>query len=210
VLVSLPALKWTDIVDAYRVRRSETTLQVEQADAVELFELRGRVHRKEMVRPKDADPVVWWKEQLANLAFAPIQVSTDSPSMVLPETIGYPLIGEASFDDHVKFDAHPPLGPPDTTLLRVRRRRPAGTAHAYWIASDRGYTAVRWEFETENVQKEWIHTNIIDKLEKSPKGRWYATEARQGAVEHSGEEPRTDHGVAPVSTVLWRYLVEFE
>jgi hypothetical protein len=55
-----------------------------------------------------------------------------------------------------------------------------------------------------------VFTIVIDKAEKSPGGAWYATEARLGNVQNSGDDLPTQRGVGPVSTSVFRYFVAFD
>jgi hypothetical protein len=203
---------WTDIAEAYRIRRSGTTLEVEQADSDELLALRMRVWNKEVVLPGDVDPAQWWKNEVCKLSFRGMD-STDPHGvmMLLPDLFGHPLPGEPATEDPVVVDRRPASGPSDTVLVRWESyKNPFLKKSACWIAPDRDHTVMRRELETDKVASEWIHTTVVDTMEKSPQGSWYVIEGRSGVIEHSGDDLPTDPGVGPVATTIYRFFVEFK
>jgi hypothetical protein len=203
---------WTDIAEAYRVRRSGPTLEVEQADPDELLALRMRLWNGDIVLPGDVDPAQWWKDEVNKLTFRGMD-SADPHSVMtlLPDLFGHPLPGEPATEDPVVVDRRPASGPSDTVLVRWEsHKNPSLRKSACWIVPERDHTVMRREYETDKVASEWIHTTVVDTMEKSPRGFWYVTEGRSGAIEHSGNDLPTDVGVAPVATSMYRFFVEFK
>jgi len=82
---------------------------------------------------------------------------------------------------------------------------------------------LRQETHFSRNQAAWDNvTQIIDKVQQSPGGRWYATEVRLGRIEKHGDDlpaeeiivnpnqPHTGMEIGPVTTTLLRYFVEFD
>lgn len=208
VLVSITGPEWKDAAEAYRVRRQGQRVDVEQADPEQLLRFRMRVAQKEIVLPQDGDRALWWKEQISEMSFHPIEVT--KTSHVVPDQAGYPIFSVPGPETHVARDPSPSLGPAETVLVRVDYPKGPVPSNVFWISPAQSHLVRRWEMQTENVAKDWIHTTIIDRAEKSPRGRWYPVEFRRGAVEHTGDDLKTEVGVAPVGTQLYRSFIDFD
>jgi hypothetical protein len=202
-----PVISWVT-----RALRSNSLSEVEEANFEQLLELNQKVSSRKLDAPQDGR-AEWWKSRLAELAFRP----SPGGGQLLPDRIGYPVsldahlggLGRSLYDDPVEnpdcevtLDRHPTSGPAGTVLLRIRTK-PSETSLGsndllYWIAPEFDYIALRQEIHFSADQQPWNNaTSTIDKVEKSPGGRWYATRARLGRVEKSGDE-LPDHIVRPM------------
>ncbi|QDU11051.1 hypothetical protein [Gimesia aquarii] len=204
------------LVNAYRVLRNGLDLEIKQVDPEELLAFQMKVYStKHIDPPDDVDLTLWWKEQVANLTFSDVPTSDStleslvaSYKYILPEFAGYPAMGgEPNANRKVSV-----TNGSDLVTVRVQTNYETPVEYAYWIDRTRGHTVIRSEQEdtANKEQNGWIHTTVIDKLKKSPKGRWYATQARRGMVENTGDELSDGIGVAPVSTTTSHYFVEFQ
>lgn len=203
-----PVISWVS-----RAVRSNNRSEVEEASFEHLLELNQKWSKKIDV-PHD-DRAEWWKTQIATLPFKPMQ----GGGQLLSDRIGYPVsldghlggLGSSLYDNpvdnpdcEVTLDRRPTSGPPGTMLLRIRTK-PSETSLGsndllYWIAPEFDYLALRQEVHFPADQQPWSNlTTMIDKVERSPGGRWYATQARLGRVEKSGDE-LPDHHVRPMPT----------
>lgn len=206
VLVSLRSQNWKDIVDAYRIRRTASQLTIEQVDLRELFDLNSDVHTGKIPFPAKGDRAGWWKTQVLKLKFAPVKLTNPSSFALLPELVGRPLIGlpERSREVTISHDS-------DQLVIRTVTTEKSPLSSAYWIDPGQGHIAMRWEHSSPlYFRDKWIRVEAIDKLQQSPKGRWFATEFRRGAVENTGDALPTTPGVAPVATTAYRCFVEFD
>ena len=177
--------------------------------------------------PKDADPVafklleslperagriLWWKVEADKMGFNPHgsanQDAFNAPQSICPNLAGYPGLGFPNEGMRAILNPKPSVGPADTVMLTMQDARSGKTLWRYWLAPERGWMCVRSEMTPEKSE-DWMDTTIVDAAETSPKGRWYATQIRRGRVEQSGDDLRAESGVAPVATVVFRYLVEF-
>ena len=208
VLVSISGPDWKDASEAFRVRREGQRVDVEQADLEQLLQFRMRVHQKEIALPQEGDLAEWWKEKIGEMSFHPIEVT--NTSHIVPDQAGYPVLGVPGPETRVTLEPNPSSGPAETSLIRVDYPKGPVPSNAFWISPTQSHLAMRWEMQTANVAKEWIHTTIIDRVEKSPRGRWYPVELRRGAVEHTGDDLKSELGVAPVGTQLYRYFITFD
>jgi hypothetical protein len=208
VLVSIPYLDWKDIFEAFHVRRDAAGLHVETVDSEQLVEFRRRVWEKE-IRIPDADRIQWWKTEVSKLAF---QRRDDfTTGMYCPDQVGYPLIGLPNDRVRTTLNPKPLVGASDSVMLTLEGAATGDKKAVYWFAADRGHMIVRSEqWYSREKPSDWIETIIVDSAEKSPKGRWYPTQVRHGQIENSGDDLRPDAGVAPVATLVYRFLVEFE
>src|SRR5262249_39537984 len=122
---------------------------------------------------------------------------------------------------HVSLDRKPVSGPPDAVLLRIRIETTVGFNDCFfWIAPRRDYLVLRHEIHFSRDHAAWNNsTQIIDKVEQSPSGRWYATAVRGGGIERHGDAlpakpvastAKTGMGLGPVPTSSYRYLVDFK
>jgi hypothetical protein len=208
VLMSDAQAAFGDIFSAYRVRYDGRTWQVAEADFDQLLALRQRVWSKELLPPQGTDPAIWWKSEVAKLTFAPFtEVSNAAGNALLPDAVGYYFLSDpATPGGEIGIDRRPVIGPPNTLLVGVRT---SIALNSFWMDPEHDYAAVR--FECPSGDKTFaLQTSIIDTFEKSPGGRWYATQVRVGDVQNSGDEPRSDRGVAPVATSVYRHFVEFD
>ncbi len=208
VLVSDAQAGFRDIFEASRVRYDGQTWQVEHADLMQLLAFREQVWSKQLSPPQDGDPALWWKNQVAGLTFTPATTIANIPgNALLPDAVGYYFLNDpATPGGEIGIDRRPVIGPPNTILVGVRT---SIALNSFWMDPEHDYAAVR--FECPSGDKTFaLRTTIIDTFEKSPGGRWYATQVRVGDVQNSGDEPRSDRGVAPVITSIYRYFVEFD
>jgi len=223
VLRSDPQMNFTDIQSAFRVGAGED-VPFEEVDFGQLMEHRKKVRSGKVSRPKDAVPAVWWGQQIKDMKFKPMP----GCGVMLPHRIGYPpellTIGLSPVDNpdcQVTLDRKPVKGPSGTVLLRITTGTTVGFNDCFfWIAPDRDYMVLRHEIHFSRDHAAWNNsTQIIDKVERSPGGRWYATAVRSGRVDrHGGDlpvkqvlatgEPGTTLG--PVTTWSYRYLVDFK
>lgn len=230
VLASLPEKDFSEIYQAIRGRDDGRDVRLEEAKPEDLFEITRKVRAGQITRAEDVDRAEWWKQQIAGLTFTPTQQFYNG---LLPNRVGYPTeLMEAKTpspidnpDCHVTLDRHPRLGPPGTVLLNIRVETTIGNDLFFWIAPEKDYLVLRQEIHYSKDRLAWHNlTRIIDKVEQSPKGRWYATKLRYGRIEKHGDDlpaesvkPRlpltgmeTGMEIGPVSTVVYRYLVEFK
>jgi len=202
---------WRAISDAYNVRLDASGHAAEVVDAEQLLKFQVERYQAEgRIVPEDADRVQWWQAEVGKLAFKQFgQSDTFSPGQTFcPDLVGYPGLGIPNERMRATLNPKPFIGPADAVMVTVEDTRSGGTLGRYWLAPDRGLLCVRSELPDKDTG--WISTVIVDAAEKSPKGRWYATQVRSGRVERSGDDLRADMGVAPVSTSLYRYLIKFE
>lgn len=113
---------------------------------------------------------------------------------------------------------------PGTVLLNIRVQTTIGNDLFFWIAPEKDYLVLRQEIHFTKDRVAWNNlTRIIDTVEQSPKGRWYATKARYGRIKTHGDdlpdEPlpidprpvqvREPMEIGPVNTLLYRYIISF-
>jgi hypothetical protein len=222
VLHSYPEKAFSDLLGAFRGKDDGREVQVEEVDFEQLMEIRTRLSSGQIARPKDVDPAVWWAQQIEGMKFTPVP-----RGHLLPHRIGYPrellTIGTSPVDNpdcRVSLDRKPVSGPPDTVLLRIRIETTVGFNDCFfWIAPERDYLVLRHEIHFSRDHAAWNNsTQIIDKVEQSPSGRWYAAAVRSGRIErHGGDLPAkpvaatadTGREMGPVTTSSYRFLVEF-
>lgn len=225
VLCSSPRQNFSDIIRAFRGRGDGQSVQFEEVDGQQLLELRQQCWSGQ-IRPDNADPATWWRQQIAGLKFASMSLGDE----LLPHRVGYPndgftLVSPVNNPDcHVTLDRQPVSGPAGTVLLTIKNETMIGfNLMYYWIAPERDYLVLRQETHYSRNQAAWDNvTQIIDKVQQSPGGRWYATEVRQGRIEKHGDDlpaddiivkpgqRRTGMEIGPVTTTLFRYFVEFD
>jgi len=224
VLKSGPGKDFSDIYSAFRANDDGKEMQVDEIDFEQLMAFRGRLRSGEISRPKDADPAVWWRQQVNGMQFK----FRPRGGEMLPHQVGYPpellTIGASPVDNpdcRVTLDRKPVLGPPGTVLLRIRTETTLGFNDGFfWIAPERDYLVLRHEIHFSRDHGAWNNsTQIIDKVEKSPGGRWYATVVRIGRIEKHGDDlpaklipPIAEPGMkmGPVTTSSYRYFVDFK
>lgn len=213
----------TDAVDSEQLLRLQMTLAGKgpNPDDVE--------HRVAELKklPKDADPagskllesgleraghILWWKAEVDKMGFTPHgsadQDALHAQQSFFPNLAGYPGLGFPNNGMRAILNPKPSVGPADTVMLTVQDARSGKTLWRYWLAPERGWMCMRSEMMPEKPE-DWMDTTIVDAAEKSPTGRWFATQIRRGRVEQSGDDLRAESGVAPVATLVCRYLVEF-
>ncbi len=208
VVTSVMHSDFADIFDAMRVRFDGSSWQIEHADFDQLCKFRQHVHSKQITIPADADRAAWWKEQVANLPFGPAQgAGAASGHAALADRVGYYMFGDPTAPGgHFTIDQHPAIGPKDAILMSIRT---SVGLNNFWMDPQRDYVVRR--FETLTGDQIWKYrTTILDKLEKSPGGKWYATQVRVGDVQDSGDEPPEERDLAPVTTSIYRLFVEFD
>ncbi len=225
VLCSSPQQNFSDIIRAFRGRGDGQSVQFEEVDGQQLLELRKQCWSGQITRPDNVDPATWWRQQVAGPTFA----STPRGDELLPHRVGYPnslTLGPSPVNNpnyHVTLDRQPRLGPAGTVLLTIRvETEPGFNLMYYWIAPEQDYLVLRQEMHFSRNQAWDNVTQIIDQVQQSPSGRWYATEVRQGRIEKHGDdlpaedifgkpgERRTGMEIGPVTTTLLRYFVEFD
>lgn len=231
ILASLSEPTDSCVIQAFQGRNDGKSLHVDQADQQQLQELRNKVYSKQIAFPDVADRVLWWKQEVAKLTFAPMPRGEEN----MPHTVGHPyLLGSPSApnvidkeledpDCQLTLDRHPASGPAGTVLLNYIVDSKTGYSDCrWWIDPERDYLVLRSEMHFSRDHAAWNNvTQVIDKLEKSPGGAWYATEVRMGRIEKSGDDlsdgivtptvpMTTGMEIGPVSTTLFRYFVEFK
>lgn len=216
-----------DVYHAYRGRGDGKSAQVEEVDRKQLQEVREKHWAKKITRPDGVDWATWWREQIAGLTSAPSPRGDE----LLPHHVGYPTelldLGPSPVDNpdcHVTLDRQPKSGPEGTVLLTIHTETQLGYNECFfWIAPERDYMVLRHEIHFSKEHTAWHNsTQIIDKVEQSPNGRWYATLVRSGRIEKHGDDlpaglvapnlkqPQTGMEIGPVTTNVLRYFVDFE
>jgi hypothetical protein len=227
ILLSTPDKNFSDVYQACRARDDGNGLAFEQVDFQELMQFREKIWKREISVPKEADVDAWWKEQLAGITFR----SAPAVDEWLPHRTGYPrellTWGKSPIDNpdcKVTLDWKPVTGPADTVLLRITTETTIGyNDNFFWIAPDRDFLVLRCEIHYSKDHAAWNNsTRIIDRIEKSPGGRWYATSARMGRIERHGADLPTEPvyvtiipqeestTMGPTTTTSCRFLVEFK
>lgn len=134
-----------------------------------------------------------------------------------PEFICRPPMGVPNQHMEPLLDMNPTSGPPNTVLLRVQAsgRMPQAAPRPgdkpepqqpdttrFWIDPSRDHAVMRWEMLSTDEQGEEIVTSskLIEKMEKSPQGIWYASQVRITSKHPSGGE----------SVQLVRIYVDFD
>jgi hypothetical protein len=209
VLMSDAQAAFKDVFEAYRVRYDGQRWLFAQAEPQAMLDFRKSIWEKQLVLPKDVDPVTWWKEQVEKLPFTPLEVVEHPEHRApIPDRVGYKPLGDPSAPGgQITIDLHPRSGPPET--IRYGVRTTIGV-NDFWIAPEHGHLIEPFESVSPEAADWKVFTIVIDKAEKSPGGAWYATEARLGNVQNSGDDLPTQRGVGPVSTSVFRYFVEFD
>jgi hypothetical protein len=208
-----------DVHFAYRVEHGAEGSRVWQVDIEQLLAVRQQVWDKKLVVPADAE--AWWSEQVWKMKFG----EPYKNEFLVPHEANYPKMTGgifASTEFHtpnldgdsvtVSLDKQPTIGPGGTVLVRVVVESGASfNDAAYWIAPDRDYQVLRSELRYKREREDWdIRVQTVDELAQSPSGRWYATQTRLGQVRESGDELPGPKEGGPVSTSVYRYLVEFK
>ena len=239
ILHSRPGTDFAEISRAYRGRDDGQGMQLEAVNPPDpIFEISRKVRLGQITQPEGTDRAEWWKQQIAGMKFAPTQEFYHGN---LPNRIGYPeeltrhlttglhLTKGPSLIDNpdikVTLDRQPRLGPPGTVLLNIRVQTTiGGNDFFFWIAPEKDYLVLRQEIHFTKDRVAWNNlTRIIDSVEQSPKGRWYATQARYGRIKTHGDdlpnEPlpidprpvqdREPKEIGPVNTTMYRYIVSF-
>jgi hypothetical protein len=224
VLKSGPRNDSSDIYSAFRAKSDGEEIQVEEIDVEQLMAFHRKVRSGKISRPKDADPAGWWRKQIEGMKFKP----RPGGGEMLPHRIGYPpellTLGASPVDNpdcRVTLDRKPVAGPPGTVLLHIRTETTLGFNDCFfWIAPKRDYLVLRYEIHFSRDHAAWNNsTQIIDKVERSPGGRWYAVAVRSGRIERHGDDlpaktiaPSAKAGreMGPVTTSSYRYFVEFK
>jgi hypothetical protein len=224
-LTSSPEKDFADIFGAFRGRSDGQRVVYEEADFFELEALRKKIWSGEIARPADGDRAAWWPQHIAGLKFA----SKPRGEELLPDHVGHPDLtpGASPIDNpdcEVTLDRQPTMGPPGTVLLSIRTSTAVGFNDCfYWIAPERDYLVLRQEIHFSRDHAEWDNsTQIIDQVQHSPGGRWYATTVRMGRIAHHGDDlpaetilvkpdqPQTGNEIGPTTTTVNRYLIDFE
>lgn len=206
-----PSLSWKWVNEFFKLRHDASGYSAEIGELDPLLQLAMKVHNGQIPVPDTvAERLEWWKVEVAKLGCRPFgQADQFFPGQTfVPNFVGYPLLGFPNEGLRAVLDAKPLIGPRDTVMVTIEEGKSGRMVRRFWLAPERNYLCVRWEMVNDNPA-DWISTTIIDTAEKSPQGHWYATEIRRGAVEHTGEDFRSDMGVAPVGTMTSRFLVEF-
>jgi hypothetical protein len=122
-----------------------------------------------------------------------------------PEFACRPPLGVPNQHMEPVLELNPTTGPPDTVLLHVRvsGRRPQATPDPkedrsiqqpdvtrFWLDPARDYAVKRWDTLSAGEQGEEVvmSSNVIEKMEQSPQGIWYASQVRSTSRRPSGEE----------------------
>ena len=202
---------WKSLNHAYRVRSNETGRSGEINDLEQLMKFQmERYDANKRIVPEDVDGLTWWKSETDKLAFESYgnHEMYSIAQTFCPDRICYPLLGVPRKDWKVTLNPRSSIGPSDTSMVTVIDINTNEIVSRYWLDPARKLICVRWEMQDKTTG--WIDTTIIDSAEKSPSGCWYATQVRRGQVERSGDDLKTEIGVAPMATVLFRHFVTFE
>lgn len=239
VLRSRVGTDFAEISEAIRGRDDGKDVYLEAVNPRDaIFDLSRKVRLGQITQPEGLDRAEWWKQQIAAMKFTPTQ---EFQHGYLPNNIGYPeelsrylgTIANLSEkfalidnpDIKVTLDRQPRLGPVGTVLLNIRIQTAIGSNDLFfWIAPEKDYLVLRQEVHFGNERAAWNNlTVIIDSVEQSPQGRWYATQARYGRIKTHGDdlsndplpiEPRAiedqdPQEIGPIDTTTYRYLVSF-
>jgi hypothetical protein len=222
VLESLPEFEWKEILYARRLRKDGRGLLIEQVFGEDFMNARRQVQRGELQIPDGADRVLWWKGEVAKMdaglshlheaghVHAEANEYNNNPLQA-----GYqPLSGFAadgtSRKSRLTLNPKPAVGPSDCVMVTAENVATGEKEQVFWFDPSRGHMIVRRESHQRAKPSDWIQTTIIDRAERSPKGRWYVTEYRCGQVEQSGDNLPTRRGVAPSGPTVYRILAEFD
>ena len=205
---------WRSINEAFRIRLAAAGHSAEVVDFEQLqkfqmnrFQQAGRI----VPETADADRLAWWQVEVDKMTFNNFgQRDMFSPGQTFcPDLVGYPGLGYPNQGVKATLNPKPFVGPNNCQMLTIENTTTGD--YRFWFDSERGSMVVRWEHQSvDRKPGDWIDTTIIDAAEKSPKGRWFATQVRRGQVERSGDDLRPVAGVAPVSTTVYRYLIKFD
>jgi hypothetical protein len=224
VLSSAPEKDFSDVMWAFRGKGAGEETKVEEVDFEQLTGFRKKLWTGKLFVPKNADPAAWWRRQIEGMKFKPMH----GGGQLLPHQIGYPrellTLGASPIDNpdcRVSLDRKPASGPPNTVLLRIRIETTVGFNDCFfWIAPERDYLVFRHEIHFSQDHAAWNNsTQIIDKVEKSPCGRWYAAAVRFGRIKRHGDDlpakpvaatATTGKKMGPVTTTSYRYFVDFK
>ncbi|WP_020473022.1 hypothetical protein [Zavarzinella formosa] len=203
--------QWRFVHEARHVRLEGAVHTTEVVDAEQLLKFNSQVWENKTEIPEGEKGIEWWKTEVNKMAFREYgNREMYSPGQTfVPELVVYPLLGLPNEGIRATLNPKPSVGPADCVLVSVEEARSGKILRRYWFSPERGMICVRSE-TTPEKPNDWISTTIVDKAEKSPKGRWYATQARIGQVERSGDDLHAETGVSPVATTVFRYLVEFQ
>lgn len=207
-LMTHPKTGWRDIMTAHRIEFDGSTYRLAWADLMALLEFRQKLWKKEIAIPDDADPAEWWKEAVKKLPFEPTQdLGPSSGHQGFPDHVGYYWLGDLGLSTTpILVDRRPTNGPPDCVFLKID-----GTpSNSYWFSPEHDYMAMRFEVPVTDDAEWKLQTTVIDKVAKSPGGRWYALQSRVGRIRHSGEDPPDEQGTSPIMTSVYRYFIDFE
>ena len=213
-VVEKPDWKWVN--EMYKVSCGSTGYTSEVNDLEQLMSLGMSVHEGKVEIPESpADRLEWWKAEASKLRFTPFGGATDI-QVFAPDRVGYPELGIPNQNIQATLESKPVLGPGDTVMISVADTKSAKVKYRYWLAPNRNFLCVRAEQHPPSEylpdNDVWISTTIVDAAEKSPTGRWYATQIRQGVVKRSGDDlefGKIEAG-APYGISTWRFLVDFE
>jgi hypothetical protein len=207
-----PSRAWKWVNGFFKLRHDASGYGAEAGDLEPLMKLGMAIHEGQIPVPDTvAERLEWWKVEVAKLGCQPFgQADTFFPGQsFVPNFVGYPLLGLPTEGARAILDPKPLIGPRDTVMVTIEDGKSGRMLRRFWLAPERDFLCVRWERVNDNPA-DWITTTIIDTAEKSPQGHWYATEIRRGAVEHTGDDLRSDVGVGPIGTMTSRFLVEFD
>lgn len=206
-----PKPNWKWVNGFFKVRHDASGYSAEIGDLEAIMKLSMNIHEGQIPVPDTvAERLEWWKVEAAKLQCQPFgQAATFFPGQsFVPNFVGYPSFGLPNEGVRGLLDPKPIIGPRDTVMVTVEEGKSGRMLRRFWLAPERDFLCIRAEMVNDNPA-DWITTTIIDTAEKSPQGHWYATEVRRGAVEHTGDDLRSDFGVGPVGTATSRFLVEF-
>lgn len=205
VLVSVDDFRY--LSDAFQVRCDGKSLSVQSVDAQQLLDFTFAVSAGDIRRPEGADRLAWWKDEVKKMRFHSID---SQMGMYFPHQVNYPLLGLPTDDVKVRTTLNPKplIGPSDSQMLAIEDANLGN--RRYWFDPARGSMAVRMEHSNAATPGDGFDTTLVDDVEKSPKGRWYATQIRCGQVARSGDDLPAKVGTAPVATQTYRYFIKFD
>ncbi len=201
------------------------SVETENGQEIEQFLAAYEAARQQPQEPFSVETV---QESAGRLM--PKEAMLDLPEL-RPDRVGYPdiLLGKSPVNNpecKVTLDRRPAAGPEGTVLLHILTETTVGSNDCfYWIAPDKDYLVLRSEIHFSGEDHvEWHNsTRIIDHVEQSPAGRWYATVVRLGRIKKHGDDlsndplprdprpvqDRNPMPIGPVNTTMLRYKVAF-
>ncbi|QVL31000.1 hypothetical protein KIH39_19400 [Telmatocola sphagniphila] len=199
---------WKEInLDVIKLQYTGSEYSAKQVDGDQIFKLVREADPTKV--PAADDRIKWWKEQVDKLCFETWgDKNMFFPGQTfVPDLIGHPLLGLVPYNLRVTMNSKPQIGPSNCNLVTVEDAKTGKILNRYWLSPDQQLLCLRSERFPEKPI-DLISVTVIEEVEQSPKGRYYATLYRQGEVKQSGDDLKPT-GVSPGATVIRKFLVEF-